>query len=1099
MSLRIAVIAFLSLLAAPAGVVAASFDLGTATLTLDDDGTPGLTFADGTVWTAGGPSAFSIQEEGRVVAARSVHRDGDRLIVTFESGTTAEFSVAVQHGFAVFRLTNLSAKGTIERLRLFRLGLPPNAQRRPVLNAATHGPHFAAVLAGEPNVHAFLETSRSPRSDREGGRHEFVPSSEARAGRTAAKFTATSNSEPGGWSMRGRSFDAPLDLTGLRAIRAWVHGDGQGQALKFQLSDGRGGNRDTYLPIDFEGWRHVTLTEHPYDNLRYDHVTGLNFYYNGLPADRTVSCLIDKVEAIVERDGREQAIVLEDFEASDSPLWDETRSALCVETLSEYGIEPAAFAVLACPESEFLDVMPKLEVAAGLPSPRPGGVWNKRSPWVDRSYLFLTRFNESQIEEALDLARRGGFAMILLGQSSWADGTGHYAINRRNFPDGIDSLKRTVQRFHDEGFHVGLHFLGPSIYPPDPYLTPVPDPRLVKGATATLAGDVAADASTLPLEAAPTDFPAEDGGYRGDGAVLQIGDELIRYESLSTSPPFAFQNCRRGYLGTKATPHAKGAPIRHLKRSYGYHMYDMDTTLLDEVSQNFAAVADACEIDMIYFDGSERLQGDHWYYNARLHKAFYDQLANKDTLLQASSFSHYSWHLLARSASADGHGDLKGYLEERAPAFAHFERNGMPLDIGWYYGYDPESTLDQYEYVLGATIGYDSSMSFQVSVDAASEHPFTDDILNLISRYEQLRLSGRVPSEMRERLRIDPALVGSKVDDPNRPIAQRRDYRLLDEAGKDVFQRVIYAPWQELTSDEPEATWTLDVPDQARAGFQVHLRTGPWLAAGPSYEADDAVVLETFDDLAPFTGDPENRGVQVIEAGQAGSVSPGVTQRMELRPGGKEGTHYAAYTAESTLDTAAGWSVLRRSYESPLDLSGHAGIGLWLLGDGHGGKFKLQLSDGKAAMDYYIENDYEGWRYHQLERPETDTIDYRQVRSLLVYYNGLPGKTTVTCGIDGVKAIARLDRQTISDPWIEIGPHRLTATATLGEGQYLFAWPDEPIRVYGTPRQAPISTTSESIKLEPGAYPVRFGYTGGPAASLRVRTTLQTSERHVLP
>ncbi len=30
------------------------------------------------------------------------------------------------------------------------------------------------------------------------------------------------------------------------------------------------------------------------------------------------------------------------------------------------------------------------EIAAGLPSPRPGGEWSKRSPWIHRSYLFLT-------------------------------------------------------------------------------------------------------------------------------------------------------------------------------------------------------------------------------------------------------------------------------------------------------------------------------------------------------------------------------------------------------------------------------------------------------------------------------------------------------------------------------------------------------------------------------------------------------------------------------------------------------------------------------------------------------------------------------------
>ena len=92
---------------------------------------------------------------------------------------------------------------------------------------------------------------------------------------------------------------------------------------------------------------------------------------------------------------------------------------------------------------------------------------------------------------------------------------------------------------------------------------------------------------------------------------------------------------------------------------------------------------------------------------------------------------------------------MKGYLDERSPGFDYLARNGMPLDIGWYYGYDPAATPDMFEYVLGATIGYDASVSFQVSVDAAAKHPFTGEILDLISRYETLRLSGHVPAEMK--------------------------------------------------------------------------------------------------------------------------------------------------------------------------------------------------------------------------------------------------------------------------------------------------------------------------------------------------------------
>ncbi|MBN1443106.1 MAG: hypothetical protein JXA90_10365, partial [Planctomycetes bacterium] len=277
-------------------------------------------------------------------------------------------------------------------------------------------------------------------------------------------------------------------------------------------------------------------------------------------------------------------------------------------------------------------------------------------------------------------------------------------------------------------------------------------------------------------------------------------------------------------------------------RSYGYHMFDMDTSLLDEVATNFARVADACGIDMIYFDGSERLQGEHWFYNARLHQAFHDKLARKDLLLQASSFSHYSWHLLARSASADGHGDLKGYLDHRSGWFDVLAREGMPLDIGWYYGYDPAATPDQFEYVLGATLGYDSSMSFQVSCDAAAAHPFTGEILDLIARYERLRLSGRVSDAVKARLRIDPALTAIQpgASQPDL-LEKRREHRLLEEDGQPFLERVVYTPWHEIRAgDAATAAWRVRLPElaggPARAGVQLH-------ACGGGPIVDPAVEL----------------------------------------------------------------------------------------------------------------------------------------------------------------------------------------------------------------------------------------------------------------
>ena len=66
----------------------------------------------------------------------------------------------------------------------------------------------------------------------------------------------------------------------------------------------------------------------------------------------------------------------------------------------------------------------------------------------------------------------------------------------------------------------------------------------------------------------------------------------------------------------------------------------MDTSLIDEVAENLARVVNTCRADMVL----GRLRAPRAitaYYNAKLHKAFYDRFRNKNMLLQASSHNHY--------------------------------------------------------------------------------------------------------------------------------------------------------------------------------------------------------------------------------------------------------------------------------------------------------------------------------------------------------------------------------------------------------------------------------------------------------------------------
>lgn len=738
---------------------------------------------------------------------------------------------------------------------------------------------------------------------------------------------------------------------------------------------------------------------------------------------------------------------------------------LRADTVAEHGIQPAGFGLIAIPKDQLPAAIEALELAAGLPSPHPGGVWSKLSPYTKESYLFITGMHESEVDLVIEWAKRGGFTTVLIG-GDWSRTHGHHEINTAEYPDGLPSLQRAARKLKDAGLRVGLHFLGAAVYLDDAYVTPVPDDRLVVDARLTLAADVDAAADFIPTTEPPSSFAAEDGGYMGKGLYVRIGDEIIQYTSLKLDEPYGLTGCQRGALGTQAAAHAAGGEVGHLFRSYGYFLYDLDSTLAEEVIGNVCRVANAIEADMLYFDGSELLQGDHWYYNAKLQSMYYERLNNKDTFLQGSSYSSYSWHLISRTASADGHGDVKGYLDERTPAFAWYDANLMPLDIGWYYVYDPAVTADQFEYILQRCVGFNSSISVQTNPTQLRAHPEAGRIFDLVHLYDQLRHSGQV-SDATQALLREP----------------KREYRYLDDPPR--LRRIQYGPWEDgpIAREEPLAG------DGAVLGFD--LRCGGLTRPGPAYESAEAVMLESFDDLAPYRNGPAEGPVTEVTTDAIGGCLPGVTQSLSLAPGeGPTGGTCGRYTATSTLPGPDGWSAAGRQFDPPLDLSFHQAIGFWLKGDGNGGAFKLQLQGG-GATDYYITNDFTEWRYVQVLRPtepQPSLVDYSQITGLMFYYNGLPGQTTATCLVDDVKALAAVDAAELRNPVLTVGDARVEVPITLSEGDRLLCIPGAPAEVIrpgtqertrldvfvGVPLAGPSQVTLSSAEAATGGMRVRL-------------------------
>ncbi len=1071
----------------PPCLAAVTVPFGQATLTMDDQGRVTALEMGGTNYAApGGAPAFEIETEQGTQPATAVTRTNQGLDVRFGERGTVQFTLAGDSGFAVLRVAAVKVTGTLRRLRLFALPVRAGGTLAGQLNGWYDDRFACAVMATDINVHATYLGAVALHSDNQLCSHRFLRVTEpVKEGRAAVRFNASSlRDDNNGWSAGRQPLPRPTDLTGLHTIRAWVHGDGSGAVLKIQLRDQDNGARDTHVVLNFTGWRQVSLGKPSYDTLHYDRVTSVDLYYNNVPSRKTVSTVIDGIEAVVGQGANERTIPLAGFEDEQSPLWTPPSSAaqLVAQSYRRHGIQPAGVGLIACPRAEFERTIERFERAAGLPCPQPDATWGKRSPRVRRPYLLALYLTENDVDEVIRFAQRGRFDTILIFQTvnTWCT-TGHYTIDTKAWPRGLDSLREACDKIHRAGIHVGFHYLGAGIYPPDAYIAPKPDPRLMRDAFGELAGELDDKATFIPLAAPPKDFPAKDVDYLGSGAVVQLGDELIHYTTTSLEPPYGLKGCTRAYHGTAAAAHGKGARVAHMMRSYGYYLYDMDTSILDEIADHVTRVLNACQADMVYWDGSEQLQGDHWYYNAKLHHAFYSRLKNKDTVCQGSSMSHYSWHIHSRLASADGHGDLKGYLDERRPAFKWYRDNLIPVDIGWYSILDNSHSLDEFEYILNKAVGYDASVSIGISPDMLRRHAFLGVLADRVAAYERARSAGPAPLKTQ-----------AVLQEPG-----RREYRLVGEGAGAHLQRVLYEPRHDVVDTATTADWSVEIKEPgSQLAFEV-TALDRWARPGPSYRSPQSVLLEDFRSLRPYQGDDGKLDEMVIGTGKAGMTHEGVTQRLELLDGAPGGGRYALYSATSTLAKDGGWSAMARKLDPPLDLSKHQGIGFWLRGDGKGGQFKLQPRDEVGAADWYLTNDFVGWRYIQLPRATAAiwrTLDWSRISRLIFYYNGLPATSTVACGIAGIRSLPALDTAELRHPSLTVDDTKLSWPVTCQGTAWLFAWPGEPTRL-ATPGRHQTLPPLVLPPLAPGRHRLHFGAEGEAQPAVGVRVLVLPPER----
>lgn len=705
----------------------------------------------------------------------------------------------------------------------------------------------------------------------------------------------------------------------------------------------------------------------------------------------------------------------------------------------EHGIEGAAAGLVACPRSRLRPALQEMLRREGVPHSELGGPFALDAQANRGSYVFAS-VSEKNVDQWIELAKRGGIDCIHM--SGWASSLGHYEPRASTFPNGLDGLKQVVHKIHDAGLRAGMHTLTGCISPHDPWVRPVPDPRLATDGTFTLADDLDKTAVAVPTEQAPGDYPTV-WAYSSRGNCIRIDDELILYSKISNQAGCGFFECQRGAFGTTPAVHKKGTPVHHMLVRYGCFLPDEKSTLVDDVADRIAHVFNTCEMDQIYMDGAEAMRG--WYGVARMRQEIYSRL-ERPVLVEASCWNHHSWPFHSRVGAWDHpKWGLKRFADDHLEAVSTYRRACLlEAQLGWWVILGPSRDWDmempdEIEYLCAKALGHDAPLSFQgVSVSGTPPNARQDEYFSMIGNYERLRLANYFSESVKRRLR-----------------EQRQEFR-LERSDEGAWQLVPtdYLAHKVTGLENDTHAWTVT----NRYGPQpLKLRIQ---ALHSAYPYDDEKSMKLADFSAPDAFEPAGAASQVEFA----------TKLAELKP--PQGESCRSFRATNKRDSPVGaWARAVKTWDPVVDLTPYDALGVWVHGDGKGELLNIQLTNQpeyfRTLDDHYVTVDFEGWRYFELLFRERDAAAYhdyqwpygahcvlhrsplvrKAVNRMSVYLNDLPPHEEVQCTLGPIKAL-RTRKVVLHNPAVEVAGRRLVFPVELESGMYIEFESMEDCRLY---------------------------------------------------
>ncbi len=412
-------------------------------------------------------------------------------------------------------------------------------------------------------------------------------------------------------------------------------------------------------------------------------------------------------------------------------------------------VEGSKIALFGCAAEQALERIGAIEVAEGLPHPEFDGVWHKMTKEGGRSYL-IASFNEKNVDEMLAYAKRGNLASLYHGGpfKSW----GHYELNPGSFPNGNEGMKACVAKADKLGIRIGVHTLSNFINTNDPYVSPVPDPRLAKTGASVLTDGINKKTEEIAV-ASPEYFNNTKANWL---RTVMIGSELIRYGAVSEEAPWRLENCQRGAFGTTASAHRKGAEVAKLL-DHPYKVFFPNYDMQHEIAIGLAEFFNETGVRHFDFDGHEggwaSGQGD--FGPEMFSKVFYDHLEHP-VYNGSSNSRHYYWHInTTLNWGEPWYGGFRDSMADyRFNNQPLLDRNFMPNMLGWF-SMNARTTLADIEWMLARGAGYDAGFALATDRASLKKNPETGAILDAIREWEQARHAGAFSEAQCERLR-DP-------------------------------------------------------------------------------------------------------------------------------------------------------------------------------------------------------------------------------------------------------------------------------------------------------------------------------------------------------